>query len=104
MDDELVSAFDTRTGDLLPNPVPSAWLGIFPYLSTTPRQRADDPAEPLARSGWTVTALRTHAEDRGIDLGSARTKAEILDVLTEHDTPTVVDPDDTEADTGQKEH
>lgn len=51
---KMVYAYDTRTGEKLKNPVPQSWLdkGIFPHLSTTPRQRSNQtPAKTEKKEG-----------------------------------------------------
>lgn len=65
---KMVTAYDTRTGEALPNPVPQSWLdqGIFPHLSaTTPasvaaaaptEKRRTDAGDPPTKAA-AVTAL-----------------------------------------------
>nr|WP_297424792.1 hypothetical protein [uncultured Actinotalea sp.] len=41
---KFVTAYDTRTGEELPHPVPKSWIdkGTFPHLSTSkPAKKAD---------------------------------------------------------------
>lgn len=75
---KMVTAYDTRTGEALPNPVPQSWLdqGMFPHLSAR-----KPPAQP--DDTWTVAQLRSHAERHGIDLTGATNKAEILTAVTQ---------------------
>lgn len=44
MAEQLVTAYDTRTGKKLDRRVPAVWLRIFPHLSSTPQQKAADNA------------------------------------------------------------
>lgn len=46
-DDAFVTAYDTRTGQKLPNKIPRAHLDIFPHLSLTPSAKAAD--QPKSR-------------------------------------------------------
>lgn len=41
---------DTRTGDILPNPVPSEFLDRFDFLKETPSSRKTDVTEPVQPS------------------------------------------------------
>lgn len=74
---KFVTAYDTRTGEELPHPVPKSWLdkGTFAHLSAT-----KPPVTP--DESWTVAQLRAHAETHGIDLAGATTKADILTAVT----------------------
>lgn len=56
----------------------------------------DPPEDPAPDRSWTVDALRTWAHDHGIDLGAARTKADVLMVITDQTTG---DPDAALGDT-----
>ena len=78
----LIEAYDTNTGDKLAQLVPEEWLTIFPHLSRTPSSKS-----ALPHADWTIAELREHADSAGIDLGSARTKAEILDALAAAESP-----------------
>lgn len=40
MAEKFVDAYDTTTGSKVPQRVPENWLGIFPHLSLTPKQKA----------------------------------------------------------------
>lgn len=81
----LIEAYNTDTGDKLAQLVPEEWLNIFPNISRTPRSKA-----ALPRPEWTRAELRAHAESAGIDLGSASTKAEILDAINAAESPTPI--------------
>ena len=68
---KMVTAYDTRTGEALPNPVPQSWLdrGIFAHLSATPPAPAAQPVSvPVDEPNdtWTVHQLRAHADRREI--------------------------------------
>lgn len=78
-------AWDSRTGAALPQPVPAEWFDLFPYLTDKEPANAKPPVVPVAvdpasipSEEWTVKDLRTYAEDHGIDLAGATTKADIL--------------------------
>ena len=40
MAEKMVEAYDTRTGEKLPQRVPAGFLRLFPHLSATPKQKA----------------------------------------------------------------
>ena len=40
MAEKMVEAYDTRTGEKLPQRVPAVFLRLFPHLSATPKQKA----------------------------------------------------------------
>ena len=54
---KMVTAYDTRTGEALPNPVPQSWLdkGIFRHLSATPPAAAAPTEKRRADAGDTTT-------------------------------------------------
>ena len=58
---KMVTAYDTRTGEALPNPVPQSWLdkGIFRHLSATPPAAAAPPAEKRRPDAGTHTKADT---------------------------------------------
>lgn len=89
---EFVDAYDTTTGEKLPNQVPKAWLdkNTFPHLSTTaPVPDVPTVAIPTGdpNETWTIPQIGAYAERRGIDVAAAKTKPEYLAAVSKPATP-----------------
>lgn len=64
--------------------IPKHWLG-HPVLGRD--FTLNDPAEPAAETpttSWNNDRITTYATDNGIDLGDAKTKAELLAAIDAH--------------------
>lgn len=50
---KFVTAYDTRTGEELPHPVPKSWLdkGTFPHLSASKPAKKADTASTTKKEG-----------------------------------------------------
>lgn len=59
MAEQLVTAYDTRTGKKLDRRVPAVWLRIFPNLSPTPQQKAAHAADDVPEADSPEDATTT---------------------------------------------